>query len=327
VKLFYCSDTANSTFLYTFFLYFRENMSQVVLEINNLKKIYANQSHPALDDISLKIYRNEKVGVIGANGSGKTTLFRTILNLVRPFYGSIRILGDFDLEKAKKHLGFIPEHQEGLENFTPAELLKYAGKMSGMKKSLIESRKEELLSWTELSNQKNELISSFSKGMIQRLQLALGLIHQPAILLFDEPMSGLDPSGQKRLRELLSKLKNYTLLYASHNLSEIEEICDRIIILQQGKIKGDITVGNDDKVVFTIESEINMEDLFSQYQSIELRKTHLKNNNFFYELHTTYPQFQEFLMVCKEKEIPILRFRSKSILEDLYERYVKTAII
>jgi ABC-2 type transport system ATP-binding protein len=299
-------------------------MSQVVIEIKNLKKTYASQEHPALDNVSFNVSKNERIGVIGANGSGKTTLFRNILNLIRPDSGLIKIMENSDLEKAKINIGFVPEHQEGLENFTPAELLNYAGQMYGLASDQIQKRRNELLFWADLEEHQNELVSGFSKGMIQRLQLALAIIHQPAILLFDEPMSGLDPSGQKKIRTLLEDLDNFTLLYASHNLSEVESICQRVIILSRGTIVNDIIIEREEEQLFIIESEDNLDDVLKKYSTMEVIQKNKKKLLYVYECTSSYTIFFEFLAKCKEKQLHILRFRSTSLLEAMYDRYVKS---
>jgi len=303
----------------------RGSMKEIVLEIENLEKTYAGQAQPALTGITFAVKRNERVGIIGANGSGKTTLFRLILNLIRPDKGRIKLMGQTDLEQAKIHVGFVSEHQEGLENFTPDELLDYAGQMAGMQKSEIHKRKVELLDWVELTDKKNDLVSGFSKGMIQRLQLALALIHQPEILLFDEPMSGLDPSGQKSLRSLIKKLNDHTFLYASHNLDEIEDLCDRVIILKQGKMINDLKIGTYQREIFIIRVDKSINSLLKKFPAIEICQVWNFSDGHEYELCAEVPLFQEFLVACKEKNIHIKRIRSRNLLEDLYEKFVKNA--
>ena len=130
------------------------------------------------------------------------------------------------VENNKNRIGFVSEYQEGLENFTPVEILKFSGEMAGMIPSKIAKRTDELLKWIALESHGEELISTFSKGMRQRLFLASALIHEPQILLLDEPMSGLDPESQNAFRVLLQNLEDFTILYASHQLSEIEDICN-----------------------------------------------------------------------------------------------------
>lgn len=298
-------------------------MQNPVIEIKNLYKTYRHQESPALQDINFDVFEGEKVGLIGANGSGKTTLLRLILNLILPEKGTIRINGLSDLEKAKKSVGFVSEHQYGYENFTPLELLNLAGKMTNLSGENIKKRSEEILHLVQLEKQQGLLVSSFSKGMVQRLQLALALIHQPTVLLLDEPMSGLDPSGQNDLRDTLHQLENYTLLYASHNLSEIEEFCERVLIFHQGKILREINLTKKSLDLLTIESEPAILEIIKKYSEIELRRHWKGKGSFQVEIIIPQEFVQEFFSVCRDSDIPIKRFRSRSLLEDLYDTYVK----
>jgi len=291
-----------------------------IIAVSNLSKSYAQQAVPAVQNISFQIYPNEKVGLIGANGSGKTTLFRLLLHLLKPDQGGITIMGHSDLEKAKGYMGYVAEHQEGLENFTPNEVLYYSGRMSLTQPDKIASRRIELLKWAGLESNQDDLIAGFSKGMRQRLFLATTLMAEPPILLLDEPMSGLDPDSQNDFLKLLGSLKSYTILYASHQLSEVEEICDRIIILQQGKIIKDLDIREQNQEIIQLEADREMLALLSRFPDIIIRtrselKSHLK-----IEILADVSRFQELLTESKKLGIPIYRFKSKSILEDLYHQ-------
>ena len=298
-------------------------METPILKIENLTKTYPNQKTPAIKDITFEIRANEKVGIIGENGSGKTTLFRLILNLINPDKGKIIILNDSNQESAKRYIGFVPEHQEGLENFTPNELLYLAGKMSKLHKREIKKRTDKLLTWIQLTDYKDTMVNSFSKGMFQRLQFALALIHEPQILILDEPMSGLDPEGQKNLRLLLQNLENYTVLYASHNLADVEELCNRIIFIHKGKIIKDFRLSEQNLAIFILETEPRALNILNKITDITIRKSIKLGNQIKIEILSNHSVFQEFLALCKQKNIEIYRLKSKSILEELYEKYKK----
>lgn len=298
-------------------------METPILKIENLTKTYPNQKTPAIKDITFEIRANEKVGIIGENGSGKTTLFRLILNLINPDKGKIIILNDSNQESAKRYIGFVPEHQEGLENFTPNELLYLAGKMSKLHKREIKKRTDKLLTWIQLTDYKDTMVNSFSKGMFQRLQFALALIHEPQILILDEPMSGLDPEGQKNLRLLLQNLENYTVLYASHNLADVEELCNRIIFIHKGKIIKDFRLSEQNLDIFILETEPRALNILNKITDITIRKSIKLGNQIKIEILSNHSVFQEFLALCKQKNIEIYRLKSKSILEELYEKYKK----
>jgi ABC-2 type transport system ATP-binding protein len=297
-------------------------MKNPILEIHGLYKTYAHQDGTALKNISFKIFENEKVGIVGANGSGKTTLFRCILNIILIDKGKISILGKQQEENFKKYIGFVPENQEGLDNFTPNELLTLAGQMSGMSENQTNKRKIELLKWVNLRQNSNELISGFSKGMAQRFQLAVALIHEPKILILDEPMSGLDPEGQNILRTLLKNLENYTLLYSSHNLTDVEELCGRVIFFQQGKIVKDVCIDDSMEDIFTLTANREFEKILDQHSEVTVRFKNLSEPTSQFEFITNQKTFQLLIEKCKEKNINIAKIRSRSILEDFYNKYV-----
>ncbi len=298
-------------------------METPVLKVENLTKTYPRQKSPAIKDITFEIQANEKVGIIGENGSGKTTLFRLILNLINPDKGKIIILNDSNQESAKRYIGFVPEHQEGLENFTPNELLYLAGKMSKLDKKEIKKRADKLLSWIQLTGYKETMVASFSKGMFQRLQFALALIHEPQILILDEPMSGLDPEGQKNLRQLLQNLDNYTVLYASHILADVEELCNRIIFIHKGKIIKDFRLSEQNLDIFILETEPRALNILNKIPNITIRESIKSGNQIKIEILSNHSVFQEFLALCKQKNVEIYRLKSKSVLEDLYDKYKK----
>lgn len=293
---------------------------QPVISVKGLIKSYFHADTAAIDDISFDIYPGERVGLIGANGSGKTTLFRLLLHLLHPDAGEIKIMGSTHLEKAKQFIGYVSEYQEGLENFTPNELLEYAGRMALLSSEKIESRRKDLLKWARLESHADQLLAGFSKGMRQRLFLATALIHQPEILLLDEPMSGLDPESQNEFLTLLKSLDTYTILYASHQLGEVEEICDRIIILHQGKIVKDLSIMEQQVEIFQLEADPAILSILSRFPEITIRNQIQRKDHLHLELIARPEQFQDIVTESKKHGISIYRLKSKSIIEDLYHR-------
>ncbi len=293
---------------------------QPAISIKDLKKFYSHADAAAIDGISFDIYPGERVGLIGANGSGKTTLFRLILHLLHPDAGEIKIMGNTHLEKAKKFIGYVSEYQEGLENFTPNEILEYAGRMALLSSEKIESRRKELLKWARLESHADQLLAGFSKGMRQRLFLATALIHQPEILLLDEPMSGLDPESQNEFLTLLKSLDTYTILYASHQLGEVEEICQRIIILHQGKIVKDLSIKEQEVEIFQLEADPAILSILLHFPEITIRNQIQRKDHLHLELIARPAQFQDILTESKKQGISIYRIKSKSFIEDLYHR-------
>jgi ABC-2 type transport system ATP-binding protein len=146
---------------------------------------------------------------------------------------------------------------------------------------------------------------------------------EPKLLLLDEPMSGLDPSGQEDLRSLLKELKDYTLLYASHNLSDIDLLCDRVIFLQQGRLLQDIKLSEVKEEIYSVEADPSIEEILPSLPKLKMRQRNIREGRIYLDFSSSLPSFQDLLDRCKKKKIKIYRFRSRSILEDLYEKYVK----
>lgn len=297
-------------------------MAQSILEITDLRKRYRGGETTAIAGVSFSVSSKERIAIIGSNGSGKTTLFRLILNLIRPDGGNIKILGSRNLEEARRFVGYLPEHQGGLENFTPGELLNLAGRMMGLTAAEADTRADRLLEWAGLDAHRDELLQGFSKGMIQRLQLAQALIHQPPILLLDEPMSGLDPDGQATLREMLQQLTDQTLLLATHRLEEVEWLCQKVFILHRGKLVRELDLSAIREQLFSVEAAPGLMKVLERIPGITIRRHQSLPDGESAQFQADQATFQKVLQICSERKIDIRRFQSRSILEDLYHQYV-----
>ncbi|MCX7957373.1 MAG: ABC transporter ATP-binding protein [Endomicrobia bacterium] len=218
-------------------------MNNIIIEVKNLTKIYKKQKFlntekiVGVNAINFQVYRNEIFGLLGLNGSGKTTTIKLLLGLINPDAGDIYILNkkmpDY---KINKHIGYLPELVNFNKNFTGIELLKF---YAGLSDSLIDQKRiKDVVDFVKLSESINRKVFGYSKGMIQRLGLAQAIIHDPEILILDEPTSGLDPLGIKEIRDFILnlKLKEKTIFFSSHLISELEKVCDRVAIIHDGKI-------------------------------------------------------------------------------------------
>lgn len=296
---------------------------RTIIQLQDVCKTYPGADEPALRDISFEVNEGEKVGIVGANGSGKTTLFRLILNLLRVDAGRIEVAGTTNLEAAKQKVGFVGEHQSGLENFTPQELFMLSGQMYGWRTAEIARRSTEMLAFAGLEEEADNLIGGFSKGMAQRLYLALALFHRPRILLLDEPLSGLDPDGQMQMRDLLLRITEVTLLLATHNLDEVEEVCKRVIFLQQGRIVADIHTEDFQKEVYVLDSTPPLLETLKRAEVTDFKILWQSNQALRVRFVCEPQKFQFILQECRRRNIPVSRIRSHSILEDLYQQYVR----
>jgi len=210
-----------------------------MLQITHLSKSF--DSLKAVDDISLDIKAGEIFGLLGPNGAGKTTVISIIASLLKPDSGKIIIDSldlDKDLRKIKKTMGVVPQDMAFYEELTAKENLVFWGKLQGLRKKTLEERIKYYLEKTGLAGRENEPLKKYSGGMKRRINLIIGLIHQPKLLLLDEPTIGIDVQTRLNIYEIIKEASSSgtTILYTTHNLQEAEELCHRIGIMDQGKI-------------------------------------------------------------------------------------------
>jgi ABC-2 type transport system ATP-binding protein len=190
-------------------------------------------------DVSLAVAPGESFGLLGLNGSGKTTTFKLALGLLHPSAGEIHALGKPPADAAAlAEIGFLPELPYFYPFLTPRESLRFYGLLSGLPKSELPDRIRDALESVGLGAHADRRIGEFSKGMVQRVGLAQAIIHDPRLIILDEPVSGLDPLAIKDIRDLLGRLRGRgkTLIVSSHSISELEKICDRVGILKEGRL-------------------------------------------------------------------------------------------
>lgn len=214
-------------------------MSAIVVQ--NLTKKYGEQA--AVDDISFTIDKGEIVGFIGPNGAGKSSTMRMLTSFMAPTKGTILINNqkiDKEPKKIKKNIGYLPENNPLYADMAIVDYLKFCAEIQGVSRSQVSERIKTMIHICGLNPEKHKRINELSKGYRQRVGLAQALIHNPNILILDEPTTGLDPNQIIEIRSLIKDLgKEKTIILSSHILSEVEAICDRIIIINQGKIVAD----------------------------------------------------------------------------------------
>jgi ABC-2 type transport system ATP-binding protein len=210
-----------------------------MIRLEQLTKHYG--SFIAVDHISLHVPRGVLYGFLGPNGAGKTTTLRMIAGILRPTDGRVLLGGD-DVHArplvAKRRLGFIPDRPFVYDKLTGAEFLRFVAGLYGQDGDGVERRMDELLEVFELSNWKDELVEAYSHGMRQKLIISSALIHRPEVIVVDEPMVGLDPKAARLLKDIFRQFvgKGGTVLMSTHTLEVAEAMCDRIAIIQNGKI-------------------------------------------------------------------------------------------
>lgn len=208
------------------------------LELKNLTK---NFGKPAVDRLNLVVRRGELYALLGPNGAGKSTTLRMVAGLLTPDEGAIRVLGvdlAADPERAKRPLAFLPDDPMLYGKLKPAEYLEFVAGLWGIAAAQAEPRARELLDWLDLSRHAHELTEGFSRGMKQKLALAGALIHQPELIILDEPLTGLDAAAARQVKDLLLDhvRRGGTVILTTHILDVAERLAERIGIIQHGKL-------------------------------------------------------------------------------------------
>lgn len=214
------------------------HMAQAAIALDKVTKTLAGR--PVLKDVSFVVEPGDIFGYLGPNGAGKTTTIRVILGLFLPDSGRALILGkNAGCDEAREQLGFLLEADGLYDNMTAYENLDYYAKIYGLPSASRDRRIGELLELAQLSDRARDKVSSYSKGMRQRLALARSMLHDPDLLILDEPTAGLDPTGQIEMRQTVLYLaqRGKTVFLSSHNLDEVQRICNRIALIDRGEIK------------------------------------------------------------------------------------------
>lgn len=214
-----------------------------MIKLKNVSKYYKNvmgvKHFTALDDVSLEVKSGEIFGLLGPNGSGKTTLLRLLLGLIFPSKGKISVLGKSPRDvRSKMKIGYLPEQPYFYNFLNPVELLSFYGSLFGLRSGELKKRIPGLLDRVGLSRFRKMRVRNFSKGMMQRAGLAVSLINDPDLLFLDEPTLGLDPIGTNEVQNFLRVLnrEGKTIFLCSHLLSEVEDSCSRIGVMNKGKL-------------------------------------------------------------------------------------------
>lgn len=196
----------------------------------------------AVDGIDFEIYPNEIFGLLGPNGSGKSTTIKMILGLLHTTGGRLTVFGKLPTDVAvKKYIGFLPEESYLYRYLTATETLDYYGKLFGLDRRTRKRRSGELLDMVGLNHMAHRAVGEFSKGMTRRIGIAQALINDPELLILDEPTSGLDPIGTRQVKDLMIEMRRRgkTILLSSHLLADVEDVCDRMVMLYGGRIRAE----------------------------------------------------------------------------------------
>lgn len=193
----------------------------------------------AVRGLTLQVAPGEVFGLVGPNGAGKSTAIRLLLGLISPDSGTVRFRGKLLKDASiQKHIGYLPENPYLYDHLTLTELLHFCGSASGLSTSQTSVRSAELVTSLGLKGEENRPLRTFSKGMLQRAGICFALLHDPSMVILDEPMSGLDPLGRSMVFDLVMELKKQgkTIFFCSHILNDVERLCDRIGLMHKGQL-------------------------------------------------------------------------------------------
>ena len=254
------------------------------IELKNVRKVF---SHPmkvwskieSVKDLSFSMEQGEIIGFVGHNGAGKTTTIKMIMGFIKPTSGEISVFGKKPGDReVKSKIGFLPERPYFYSELTAMEVLKYFGRLSGISSPVLTGKAENVLKKVGLFDDRNRKLASYSKGMLQRIGLAQAIIHDPELVIMDEPMSGLDPIGRKEVKDIIRSLKKdgRSVIFSSHILSDIENLSDRVLIIEHGKLKNfgslhEIIRPEDVRYSIEFSCESSMKDaVFSLFSGVRL---------------------------------------------------------
>ena len=211
------------------------NLSENVISVDGVTKRYGK--HLAVDNLTFEVRRGEIFSMLGPNGAGKTTTIRMILDIIKPDSGTIRVFGGPFTEATKEHIGYLPEERGLYRNAKLVDLLTYLGTLKGMTTSAATKRAGELLDEVGLGENKKSKVSELSRGMSQKVQFVATIIHNPDLLIIDEPFSGLDPVNTQMVKQMIYKLRDEgkTIVMSLHEMHQVEEMANRLLMLDRGQ--------------------------------------------------------------------------------------------
>ena len=298
-----------------------------IIQVKNLSKQFSKIN--AVNDISFTVHQGDIYGFLGQNGAGKSTTIRMLLTLIKPNSGSIKIFGK-DLQHNKKeilkNIGALIEKPDVYKFLTAYQNLKIFAQLSGCKVS-----REMLMNQLEmvgLANRAHDVVKTFSQGMKQRLGIAIALVHNPDLVILDEPTNGLDPQGIADIRNLIKKLSkefNKTVLISSHLLNEIEQVATKILIIDKGK---KIIEGTKQQLLDPEQTVVEFETIDVDYVKSILKQSKWNsetitsfNNNI--SLSLPYQQIPNFHMFLVENNIVVFSLHQRNNLEDYFIKVTK----
>ena len=314
-------------------------MSSKLVDAKNLKKSFGE--FVAVDDINLSVQRGEVVGFLGPNGAGKSTTMKMLTGFLEPDSGDI-LINDIDLKseplKAKEFIGYLPEGAPSYSDMDVSEFLSFIGKMRGLNKKSLTTRLDEMAIQISLKEVWNKPIETLSKGFKRRVGIAQALIHDPNILILDEPTDGLDPNQKYEMRNLIKTIsENKAIVISTHILEEVEAVCSRAMIIADGKLLANETPANLEKQfankdiisikVFNKINAVLAKNLKSSinYGEVKIEKLDKDTNIIFVSDDKKTPELNAVLKQVNKFKLNIIEASFvKSNLEEIFRKITTT---
>jgi len=206
------------------------------IQVNQISKRFGSQQ--AVDQVSFEVEPGEIFGLLGPNGAGKTTTIRIILDIFKPDSGEVVVLGGKMSEEKKNRIGYLPEERGLYQDITLETCLNYLARLKGLKPAEAAARVEQMMKRFDLYDHRKKKVKELSKGMQQKAQLIITLVHDPQLIIIDEPFNALDPVNTQMVKDLLreERDKGKTIVMCSHQMHQVEELCDRLVLINRGKV-------------------------------------------------------------------------------------------
>lgn len=286
------------------------------VEVNNVTKKYGGRA--VVDDVSFTVSGHEILGLIGPNGAGKTTNIRMVMDVIKPDSGSVLIFGKKFNDELKDLIGYLPEERGLYRKSHIIDIMVYLASLKGMPAQKARQRADDLLARVGFQNYRNRKIEELSHGMAQIVQILVAILHDPQVIILDEPFNGLDPVNVKMVKDMILELKTQgkAIMLSTHRMNEVEELCNRIFMISKGKnvLYGDITeIKNkyrSDSVLVECEGDI------ANIAGLDIKP--VKNHTFEIQAHGKMTH-QQLLEILVSRKITINKFEvSTPSLNDIF---------
>ncbi|MDH5695309.1 MAG: ATP-binding cassette domain-containing protein [Dehalococcoidia bacterium] len=266
------------------------------VEVNHIVKSYADKA--VVNDLAFSVNQGEIFGLIGPNGAGKTTTIRMLMDIIKPDSGDVTILGEKLSEASKSKLGYMPEERGLYRKLSVIDSIIYLASLKGMDRHSAEKKADELLNQTGMLANKRKKIEELSKGMGQIIQFIVTIIHDPKLVILDEPFGGLDPVNTELLKRMFLDLRNQgkAVILSTHQMNQVEELCDRILMINNGN---SVLYGNLTEIKSRYRSHsviLDFEGKLAQIQGVTLKRTHKGYVELILDGNTTPKQVLERLV-------------------------------